>query len=722
MFNWIRGFFEKISKKSTSLETRHIINASLNLEIESLSTRKEQAAKYLNENRYAEALVLYEALNADHGKDTTALLGRAFVYEQLQQYEKAEECVLLVLHLNPNDADAIYLLTKIFTSTGRAEQALVYFEKLLTIAPNFEVAYCDYSFCLFQNREIDKAIYVIEKGLKEFPREADFYLIRGNLKLEKKFYAEAVLDFELAISLVPISIEANEKLALANFSLCDWEKALRSFDRVLELDAKNIVALVYRGKILFLQNRHDEAIESFDGALKVMPNCVEALWKKGVLLSEKKKFEEALTSFDCALKYANENADLWADKSALLIDMKQFLGALGCAEQALRFESLHLNAMLNKCAALLGLNQLEEATPVIDKVLEIAPGNEIAFWQRARVHQRFNEHEMALFNFYQALKFQPEFDVAHYDQGFSFLASGQLSIGWKKYEYRWKCAPHLMENRNFKTPYWDGKSSLAGKTLLIFYEAGYGDTIQFVRYFKMFAGLGCKLIFQTQPPLKKLLSNFDPNVLVVAAHETLPAFDTQIALMSLPLVFNTTLETIPAEEKYLDAEHALPGVVSRWRENILNNGRKKIGLVWSGNPVHQQDTSRSISSEQFLRLVSDEFYFACLQKDIRPVDRSFLVLEKRVVEFSADLTDFVETAGLITNMDLVITVDTSIAHLAGALGKPVWVLLPFNADWRWLLNRSDSPWYPSMTLFRQKEIGNWDQVLDEVSARLKELR
>lgn len=721
MFAWLKKSLARQEKKiqlDSLLPNAH----STIRKLQSTISLKDAATTCLDENRLTDALLMYQQIVEFDNKDVSGYVGLAYVLQQLKRFDEAEINLAIVLNLKPDDPDALYMMGKISAAGSDPCRAVRYFEKLLKVAPQFEIAYTDFAFLLFRAKEIEEAIDILDQGLHYFPENADFYLARGNLYLEKKIFDLAVLNFEKVVLLVPNSIEALSKLGATHFLRQDWSAALHSYRCVLEIDVKNVAALINLGKIFFQQKKYDEAIMNFNDVIHLMPSCVDGWRNKAITLREKNLLDQALVSFDRALEFAVESADLWSDKSALLLSMKRFGEALSSAERAMTLDEENLNAMINKSAALFGLGRFYEAMPLLEKILKITQENETAFWLFAKGHQYFGRHELALSSFTAALKLKPDLDSAHFDEGFSYLTLGNFSLGWKKYEYRWKCAPHLMENRNFKTPYWDGKSSLAGKTLLIFYEAGYGDTIQFVRYFKMFAGLGCKLIFQTQPPLKKLLSNFDPNVLVVAAHETLPAFDTQIALMSLPLVFNTTLETIPTEEKYLDAEHALPGVVSRWREKILNNERKKIGLVWSGNPVHQQDTSRSISSEQFLRLVSDEFYFACLQKDIRPVDRSFLVLEKRVVEFSADLTDFVETAGLITNMDLVITVDTSIAHLAGALGKPVWVLLPFNADWRWLLNRSDSPWYPSMTLFRQKEIGNWDQVLDEVSARLKELR
>ncbi|HEV7813667.1 MAG TPA: glycosyltransferase family 9 protein, partial [Janthinobacterium sp.] len=273
---------------------------------------------------------------------------------------------------------------------------------------------------------------------------------------------------------------------------------------------------------------------------------------------------------------------------------------------------------------------------------------------------------------------------------------------------RWRKAAYRDLQRHFRQPLWLGEDSLQGKTILVYSEQGYGDTIQFCRYAAPLADSGARVVLQVQPPLKTLLTGLAGACRVIADGEALPAFDCHCPLMSLPMIFKTGLATIPAPRAYLygDAQRS-----EAWQARLGPQSHPRIGIAWAGSSGHANDALRSIPLSRFLRLASPQAQFVSLQKDLPAAERRLLENQPRIMHFGALQDDFADTAALVANMDLVITVDTAVAHLAAAMGKPVWILLPFAPDWRWMLERSDSPWYPSARLLRQPAAGDWDSVI-----------
>ena len=263
---------------------------------------------------------------------------------------------------------------------------------------------------------------------------------------------------------------------------------------------------------------------------------------------------------------------------------------------------------------------------------------------------------------------------------------------------------------------WLGSQSLQDKTILLHAEQGLGDTIQFCRYASLVAKLGAKVILEVQRPLLGLLKNLDGVSQIIARGDALPEFDYQSPLLSLPLAFKTQLHTIPSALRYLagDSEKVLA-----WQARLGEKTKPRVGLVWSGNLEHKNDHNRSLSLSQVLPYLPSSCQYICLQKELRNADQAILAQHPHIQFFGDALEDFTDTAALCDLMDVVISVDTSVAHLAAALGKPTWVLLPFSPDWRWLLDRKDSPWYPSAKLYRQERIGDWNGVLSRVREGLE---
>ena len=326
-----------------------------------------------------------------------------------------------------------------------------------------------------------------------------------------------------------------------------------------------------------------------------------------------------------------------------------------------------------------------------------------------------HESTLAIALYRRAQAVCPDYAGAHFMESTEHLRNGDFLIGWKKYEWRWRCGSPEMAPRPFVQPLWDG-APLAGKTILLHAEQGFGDTLQFCRYLLLVAAAGGRVVLEVQPPLKGLLACFSGVSRVIARGEPLPRFDVHLPLMSLPWLFKTTPDSLPGEMPYLTAD---PARVRAWRRR-LPGGRPRVGLRWAGDPDHRGDRQRSLPLALFLPLLGKvEAGWHVLQKDLRPGDAELIAATPALVRHV--LKDFADTAALLSLLDLVITVDTAVAHLAGALGRPTWLLLPHCADWRWMRDGDTSPWYPTMRLFRQSSPGNWGPVLARVAEALRRL-
>lgn len=348
-----------------------------------------------------------------------------------------------------------------------------------------------------------------------------------------------------------------------------------------------------------------------------------------------------------------------------------------------------------------------------ERAAALAPTDPLVLSNLAQALDEAGRDEAALEGHRHAVAAGPDCAVARFNRAVTLLRRGDEAEGWAEYGWRWRGGVPRLTPRGFAPPEWRGEP-FADATLLLHAEQGLGDTIQFVRFLPQAAARGGRILLETQPPLAGVLRDAFPDLTVIARGEPLPPFDRHLPLLSLPAVLGgETGAAVP----YLRAD---PAAAARWAARLAGPGRA-VGLVWSGNPAHRADRLRSIPAAQMLdRLTAAPVRLFALQKDPRPADAAALAIEAaRIVDLGPDLVDFRDTAAILAGLDLVITVDTALAHLAGAMGRPVWLLLPFSADWRWRHRRADSPLYPSMRLFRQSEPGDWDEVFDRIAAALE---
>ncbi|HVY57720.1 MAG TPA: tetratricopeptide repeat protein [Xanthobacteraceae bacterium] len=389
--------------------------------------------------------------------------------------------------------------------------------------------------------------------------------------------------------------------------------------------------------------------------------------------------------------------------------------ALGLIAVALRAKPRSPGILSNQGLVLEALGRPEEAIASYDLAIAHKPQDAEILENRGNALFRLGRFDDALAGYARALEHAPESADVRWNIGLIRLLRGELREGWEGYEWRWRRASFPDRDRTFAAARWNGEP-LAGATILLHTEQGLGDTIQFVRYAPLMARQGARVVLEVQAPLRGLLADVPGVAQVLVRGETLPAVDVHCPLLSLPRVLATELHGIPASVPYLSAP---PARIAQWRARLPETSRPRVGLVWTGNPWHADDRNRSLAFAQLAPLLSVAgIEFISLQKDVREPDRAVLASAANVRDLGHALADFADTAAVIASLDLVVCVDTAVAHLAGAMAKPVWILLPFVPDWRWLLDREDSPWYPTARLFRQPGIGDWDSVIARVREEL----
>ena len=491
------------------------------------------------------------------------------------------------------------------------------------------------------------------------------------------------------------------------------DEALASYDRALALRPGLAAALCNRGNTLRDLVRFDEALASYDRALGLQPNLVEAISNRGMVLHELKRFDEALASYERALGLQPDYAMALYNRGVTLHALKRYDEALASYDRALGLQPDYAEALNNRGLTLHALKRFDEALASYDRALGLQPDYATAFNNRGTLLRDLMRPGEALASYERAVALAPDSAEANWNESLLRLLTGDYSRGWAKYEWRWQNEPMSFAKRNFAQPLWLGGEAIGGKTILLHSEQGLGDTIQFCRYVPLVAALGARVIVEVARPLAEIAVSLSGATQVIPEGDPLPDFDLQCPLLSLPLALGTQLETIPSETPYL---HAPAQSATDWGARLGAKTGPRIGLVWSGNVMVKED--RSIGLRALQPILDVAATFVSVQKDLLPVDAALLKDRGDIPHFGGELASFSDTAALISNLDLVISIDTSVAHLAGALGKPVWVLLNYAADWRWLLDRNDSPWYPTARLFRQDESRTWNGVVGRVHEAL----
>ncbi len=565
---------------------------------------------------------------------------------------------------------------------GQSLEAQLCCQRLLAADPNHAPALHLMGLIAFQAAQYDHALEWIARAIAQDPG-ADYLASLGATLSRQGRHEEALKAFDKAVQLKPDDPTLWKAMGDALLELKRYDHALLSFQHVLKLDPRNQDAAYKSGVLLHDAGRSEEAVACLDICDQLLPNHAPTLQARARALLALRKYASALSDNLCANALQPENADTLNNIGACLQSLGREEEALAWFDRALERLPDSIEILNNKANLLQQLQRFGEALALYDDIRARGLNNATTDWN------------LSLLN----------------------MLLGNFDAGWTGREARWNI-PDPAPYPKFSQPMWLGKESISGKTLLVHVDEGLGDTIQFVRYVPDVAALGARVILAVEPPLVSLLSGFPGVSQCVAFSDPLPAFDMHCPIGSLPLAFNTRLETIPAEASYLPPPHEER--IQAWHARLGPHDRLRVGLVWSGSRTHSNDRNRSTSLQMLSRLLDVDAFFVSLQKDVREDDQAELGRGK-IIDWTAELTNFADTAALVKCLDLVITVDTSVAHLAAALGCRTWILLPWTPDYRWLLNRDDSPWYPTARLFRQNETRDYASVLDRVRAELLKL-
>lgn len=536
---------------------------------------------------------------------------------------------------------------------------------------------------------------------------------------QKQQLTEALALYAQVLQLQPQHFDALHLSGIAAAQGRDPQRAREFLGRAISAHPQHAVAYVNRGAVLQGLGMWQAALDDCDSALARQPGQpgeADSHNQRGNLLKELRRYPEALESYARAIQLAPERANFHNNRGITLRLAGNYLEALAAFEHALTLQPAYAQAFNNRANTLNNLGRLQEALQSYEQAIALQPDVATFHANRGNILQELQRPDPALQSYRQATALDPADAHAHWSLSLGLLQLGQFEEGWRAYESRWERADYReRRSAHVLRPRWNGGPELQGKTILIHAEQGLGDTLQFCRYAAEVARRGGKVLLEVQPPLRSLLQGLPGVHQLLSPGEPAPAFDLQCPLLSLPLAFNTRLDSVPAATPYLRASAAK---IAQWQGSLGPRTRPRVGLVWSGSGSHAHDRKRSIVLADFLTLLPEGVQPVSLQKEVREADLPVLQSRPDVIHFGDALADFSDTAALCELVDVVVCVDTSVAHLAGALGRPVWLLLPTNPDWRWLLDRRDSPWYPSARLFRQTVPGHWGEVLQEVRRAL----
>ena len=695
--------------------------------------------------RLAEAEALYRETIAAEPNHADALHLLGVIASQVGRHEVAVQ--LIDLAIGQDAPNSLYHSNRglVLQRLGRFAEALASYDRALALRPDYPEALFNRAVSLQALARFEEALAGYDRALAVRSDHVEALSNRGVVLHKLGRIAEAIASYERALAARPTFVEALANRGNALAALGRREEALASYERALAVRPDHADVLFHRGGVLHELGRPDEALESYERALTARPDFAEACFNRavllqargqreealadydrvlalrpdhaeahgnrGVLLNQLGRLDEAVASYDCAIAARPDYADAWSNRGHALQVLRRHEEALASCERALALRPDHAEAWSNRGVVLQVRRRFDEALASYDRALALRPDWPAALNNRADTLAELARFEEAREHYDRALAFAPDYAEARLNRAFLLLLLGEFEEGWRAYEWRRKSP--TWRPQTFAQPEWAGENP-SGKTLLLYAEQGFGDTIQFVRYARLVAARGARVVLAVQPALKELLAGSDCAETVVAAGEPLPPFDLHCPLLSLPQRFATTVATIPADVAYIRPP---PARFEVWKARLPQGLR--VGLAWSGHPANWRDHNRSIPFEQFAPLLSiPGVHFVSLQKDVRASDAPALAAFDKVIDLRTELNDFSDTAAVIARLDFVITVDTAVAHLAGAMGKPTWILLPYVPDFRWLIDREDSPWYPTARLFRQSSVGDWAKVLARVAQHL----
>jgi tetratricopeptide (TPR) repeat protein len=585
---------------------------------------------------------------------------------------------------------------------------------------------------LHQRGELTAASRLYEEILSVQPRHADALHLLGVIAAVSGDAQRAVDLIGRALQIEPRSAAALNNRGAARRELGHGAAAIDDFDQAIALKQDYAEAHYNRANVLKDMGNQQAALEGYERALGWRPEYPEAWSNRGVVLADLRRWEEAVASYQRAAQLRPGFAEAHYNCGIALCELRRWGQALASFDRAILFDSKNAGAHASRAVALDALQRQAEALASCDHALALEPKRAVAHCNRANLLLAMHRVPEALESYDRAVTLDPDSASVRFNRAMGRLLAGDYLGGWADYEWRWRDTTSwvIQQKRSYSEPRWLGEESLAGKTILVYSEQGYGDTLQFCRYVPLLAARGARVILEVPRPLFRLLESLNGVALLTVHGERSPPFDCHGPLMSLPFAFKTTLVDVPSGVPYL-APGKDQGRV--WRERFgdkrTDDRPLRVGLAWSGGHRPEQPELWAVNERRNVPLAAFEAFghpdieFYSLQVGDRARGELAALTAARwrgpaVVDFTGQIEDFADTAALVAQLDLVISVDTSTVHLAGAMGTPVWILNRFDTCWRWMLDREDSPWYPTARIYRQRSPGAWPEVLDSVRGDL----
>jgi tetratricopeptide (TPR) repeat protein len=632
-------------------------------------------------------------LQADNAAQAHQMALQGATLYQHGQTAQAREVCLAALKLAPHSCEVLLLLAFIALHANQPHESIDWINRAIAENSDLADAYFLRGEAQQMTKQYEAAAGSYDEVLRRRPNHADALNNRGNAYHALGQHARALKDYDHAVELNPSKASFHSNRGLAIKALGDHPLAIGCFQQAIALQPDYGLAHFNLGLAMFAMGHYQDAVASHDEAIRLMPDHGASHWGRADALRATGQYEASLASYDTAIALEPQHADIYNNRGLLL-----------------HFWGKHHEALADFATA-----------------TRLNPGHADAHCNRGMALEALGRHTDALGHYDAAIALSPNHAAAHFNHALCDLTLGNYGDGWLEYEWRWQTEQLKSSKLISDKPVSLGKESLRGKRILVHAEQGLGDSLQFCRYLPMVAELGATLIVQVQAPLVPLIRNMSGVAQVVTRGDALPEFDVHCPFMSLPLAFETTVDTVPFAQRYVSPseEKALA-----WQQRLDSRQAPRVGLAWAGAPhsslavQRPVDVRRSIPLAQFAALKLPGAMFFSLQKG-EPAASQLRTLEEArwdgpaIEDHTAGLHDFEDTAALVDQLDLVISVDTSVAHLAGALGKPVWLLNRFDTCWRWMTGRDDSPWYPTMKIFRQPAPGDWESVLAQVRVELQ---
>ena len=639
------------------------------------------------------------------------------------RFAEAELVAQQVLAVFPEQPRAIHYLAIAQHQQGRVDQAIPNYQKAIALDPNDAEPCCNLAEAFRSQHRYEDAITAARQAIARAPQFAVGYTNLGVALnyLGKHEEAEKVLRQALAIN----SSDANTYNALGiSFQSRRYrDEALQCYQYSLQIQANAPGTLNNYATLLQELNRHEEAVEAYRQVIQLNPNASETYSNLCNALRALERNDEAVAAGRRAVELSPDRPEAAINLASAVQGIGQLHEAIAMLEPVLERFPTHVEGLNQLGNAHHRLGNLDKAIEIYKKTLAIkGDANEIRS-NLALALEKSGHHDEARRQYEAIIRDDPKNNEVRFNYGLLLLHAGDLPRGFAEFEYRWNCVGFRKERRYTNYPHWDG-NDLTGRNILVHAEQGLGDSIQFVRYLTVLQERYHpeRIIFECQPELGKLLANCPGITQFFVRGELAPTFDVQCPLMTLPLLMKTTLETIPGGVPYVHGEPArVERWNARWREQGASPTDLRVGLVWAGSPKHHEDRFRSIPLKLFEPLAAiPGVKLVSLQKG--PATQQLAAAPFAIENLDPEIESWFDTAAVLETLDLLITCDTGPAHLAGAMGRPVWTLSHFPGEWRWLQVRTDTPWYPSMRLFRQKVRGEWADPIAAVAAALREFK